>query len=460
MKIKIHRGLDQVGGCITEIRTETSRIFIDMGQNLPGIGETPDPVRDRAMVSALFSNNVRQNQAVVYSHTHGDHVGLFEYVPNGIPQIIGEGAKILLTIKYDTFLKGREYHLTDLVRMGADRNDIEELKLLLEEDAHRLAKIKKFRIWKRPPLDNCQKKRNFLKRLLQLWRKEEKSDFTIGDIKITPFPTCHSIYDSYMFLIEAEGKKIWHMGDYRLHGYQGQEMMDALHAYAKDIDVLITEGTLLLHEEDCIDEHSVSLLMQKTMEENKYVFILSSSTDIERLASIKEAAKRIGKDLYVCSRMTYRMMGLFNSREASKSKGLFAFHPKYFKEEQHLASMKEKGFAMIVGVSNLKKVMNIVGKLSSQDVILVYSAWDGYYKDPAQIEINPNYKLFRDSFSRVVDIHTSGHADRKAITSVISTVNPSLAVVGIHKDAEASLSSLPLEERIKKKIVNTPDIEI
>ena len=210
MKIKIHRGLDQVGGCITEIWTETSRIFIDMGQNLPGIGETPDPVRDRAMVSALFSNNVRQNQAVVYSHAHGDHVGLFEYVPNGIPQIIGEGAKILLTIKYDTFLKGREYHLTDLVRMGADRNDIEELKLLLEEDAHRLAKIKKFRIWKRPSLDNCQKKGHFLKRLLQLWRKEEKSDFTIGDIKITPFPTCHSIYDSYMFLIEAEGKKIWH----------------------------------------------------------------------------------------------------------------------------------------------------------------------------------------------------------------------------------------------------------
>ena len=460
MKIKIHRGLDQVGGCITEIWTETSRIFIDMGQNLPGIGETPDPVRDRAMVSALFSNNVRQNQAVVYSHAHGDHVGLFEYVPNGIPQIIGEGAKILLTIKYDTFLKGREYHLTDLVRMGADRDDIEELKLLLEEDAHRLAKIKKFRIWKRPSLDNCQKKGNFLKRLLQLWRKEEKSDFTIGDIKITPFPTCHSIYDSYMFLIEAEGKKIWHMGDYRLHGYQGQKMMDALHAYAKDIDVLITEGTLLLHEEDCIDEHSVSLLMQKTMAENKYVFVLSSSTDIERLASIKEAAKRIGKDLYVCSRMTYRMMGLFNSREASNSKGLFAFHPKYFKEAQHLAPMKEKGFAMIVGVSNLKKVMNIVGKLSSQDVILVYSAWDGYYKDPAQIEINPNYKLFRDSFSRVVDIHTSGHADRKAITSVISTVNPSLAVVGIHKDAEASLSSLPLEERIKKKIVNTPDIEI
>lgn len=43
MKIKIHRGLDQIGGCITEIWTDTSRVFIDFGQNLPGIGEPSTP---------------------------------------------------------------------------------------------------------------------------------------------------------------------------------------------------------------------------------------------------------------------------------------------------------------------------------------------------------------------------------------------------------------------------------
>lgn len=35
MQITIHRGLAQIGGCITEIATKTSRIFIDMGDNLP-----------------------------------------------------------------------------------------------------------------------------------------------------------------------------------------------------------------------------------------------------------------------------------------------------------------------------------------------------------------------------------------------------------------------------------------
>lgn len=35
MKITIHRGLNQIGGCITEISTEKTRILIDLGQNLP-----------------------------------------------------------------------------------------------------------------------------------------------------------------------------------------------------------------------------------------------------------------------------------------------------------------------------------------------------------------------------------------------------------------------------------------
>jgi ribonuclease J len=31
MKITIHRGIDQIGGCITEISTAKARILIDLG---------------------------------------------------------------------------------------------------------------------------------------------------------------------------------------------------------------------------------------------------------------------------------------------------------------------------------------------------------------------------------------------------------------------------------------------
>ena len=41
-------------------------------------------------------------------------------------------------------------------------------------------------------------------------------------------------------------------------------------------------------------------------------------------------------------------------------------------------------------------------------------------------------------FHNVVDIHTSGHADRQTIEKVIKTVNPK-EVICIHKEADAKL---------------------
>lgn len=35
MQIKVHRGTHQIGGCITEIKTEQTRLIIDMGSELP-----------------------------------------------------------------------------------------------------------------------------------------------------------------------------------------------------------------------------------------------------------------------------------------------------------------------------------------------------------------------------------------------------------------------------------------
>ena len=86
MTIKIHRGLEQIGGCITEISTETSRVFIDFGQNLPGNGEPTTPEEDEALVKHIFSQNPKEHEAVFYTHGHEDHVGLFEHIPDNVPQ--------------------------------------------------------------------------------------------------------------------------------------------------------------------------------------------------------------------------------------------------------------------------------------------------------------------------------------------------------------------------------------
>lgn len=39
MKILIHRGIAQIGGCITDITTGYAWILINLGQNLPDVEE-------------------------------------------------------------------------------------------------------------------------------------------------------------------------------------------------------------------------------------------------------------------------------------------------------------------------------------------------------------------------------------------------------------------------------------
>jgi ribonuclease J len=244
-----------------------------------------------------------------------------------------------------------------------------------------------------------------------------------------------------MFLIEADGKRIWHTGDYREHGYLGKGLEKVLRAYAKDIDVLITEGTNLKKPEKCIHESEVSSRMSHVMRAFKYVFVLASSTDIDRLATIKKAARSARKKLYINSAYMKETMRIFTEREANVSNGLYKFHPR-FATESSLDEMKRDGFVLVTGVRKVKEVEGMRMNLPDSDTILIYSSWDGYYKIPEQVKVNDGYQKFRKLFNNVVDIHTSGHADRDTIRKVIDIVNPKEDVIVIHREADASLELL------------------
>lgn len=418
MKIKIHRGLDQIGGCITEIWTDSSRVFIDFGQNLPSNGKTATPEEDALMVADIIRNNEKEHQAVFYTHAHEDHVGLFRYIP--LEQYIGEGSKELLLIKYRTLLERYEMAIDENHQLQEGSKENEEL----QEENYRttkdlIDKLKAFKTWKRTAL------------------KESPSPITIGDIRVTPFFTCHSIYDAHMFLVEADGKRIWHTGDYRQHGYMGKGLLPMLRRYATDIDVLITEGTMLKRKDKCIHECEVSRKMESVMQAFKYVFVLASATDIERLASIKVAAENANKPLCILSLFMKRTMEFFTERQSSLSRGLFSFAPLYYTDKLY-DKLKRKGFTIVVGTSQADKVKKLLDRLSQEETLLIYSSWDGYYKNAEQVKANSKYKEFREMFHNVVDIHTSGHADKATIRKVIETLCPK-EVICIHKEAGATL---------------------
>ena len=391
MKITIHRGLEQIGGCITEICTATSRVFIDMGSNLPGSGQQMSKENEHEYVANLFSQNKKENEAVIYTHAHEDHVGMFVHVPENVLQYIGDGGRELLLTKYRTLLKA-----------PLNAEEVANVKEIIR-------RLEAFHVWERP--------------------KRPKS-FCIGDIAITPFFCSHSIY-------EADGKRVWHTGDYREHGFLGKALTKVLRVYAKDIDVLITEGTNLKKSEKCIHESVVSSKMAHVMQAFKYVFVLASSTDIDRLAAIKEAAQNAHKNLYINSAYMKETMRIFTEREAEISNGLYKFDPK-FATERSFGKMKREGFVLVTGVNKKEVIEHMCLQLPDNETIFIYSSWDGYYKIPEQVDVNPMYKMFRDSFNNVVDIHTSGHADRKTIKKVIDIVKPK-EVISIHKEAGAEL---------------------
>ena len=419
MKIKVHRGLDQIGGCITEISTDTSRIFIDFGQNLPGNGEPTTPEEDEAMVKEIFSQNKKQYEAVFYTHGHEDHIGLFEYIPEDVSQYMSEGTKGLLEIKYDVLYEGANLKVNEFLEKECDSLEYSDaLNRLIYAD-NKCKLLNKIQVWQRTS------------------PRKVLESICIGDIKVTPFFNCHSIYDSHMFFIEADDKRIWHMGDYREHGYLGKGLIPTLKKYATDIDVLITEGTMLKREDKCIHERIVSYKMQNVMRAFKYVFVLASATDIERLAAIKRASIDAAKPLYISSLFMKKTMVYFTERESKLSKGLFSFEPLFYNDRM-LKKLKQIGMTMVVGTSQMKRVKGLLDKLPQEETLLIYSSWDGYYKDPEQVKVNPKYKEFRDMFYNVVDIHTSGHADRQTIEKVIKTVKPK-EVVCIHKELDATL---------------------
>ena len=420
MNITIHRGLEQIGGCITEISTATSRVFIDMGQNLPGNGETTTPEQDKNMVESLFLNNQKEHTAVIYTHVHEDHIGLFDYVPDDITQMVGEGAKEIILEKYRLLCEADKL-------AGNDP----------ETNQRKYAKLKTFKTWP---------------------RNSKPVAFSVGDIRITPYYNCHSIYDSYMFLIEADGKRIWHMGDYRQHGWMGGKLLKLLKWQATDIDVLITEGTMLGRDDECIYESVVAKKMAHVMQAFKYVFVLVSATDIERLASINLAAKEARKPLCVCSGYINSTMRIFTARESKRPGDLFDFKHRYYDEKKPIEPILKRGFVMCAGVSQFDRVDKLRSQLPEEETLLIYSTWDGYYKDPAQIEQNPGYKKFRESFHNVVDSHTSGHASRHTIKDVIETVHPQEAVIGIHKDKGQTLKTLEINHELISRLVNQKQI--
>lgn len=374
MTVTIHRGTHQIGGCVTEIRSENARIIIDMGAELPGEEGAGDFTIDG--VTSGYSNC----DAVFITHYHGDHCGLYKDILPDIPVYMGEVAKdILLTFAERTHDDGVE----------------------------RIRGFNTFRALDR---------------------------INVNGICVTPLLVDHSAFDAYMFIIEGEGKRILHTGDFRVHGFRGKAVFPTIRKYVGTVDLLITEGTALSREnKTLLEEAELQTLARHILSESKYVFVLCASTNIDRIAAFYHATPR-GK-YFICDDYQKSILDIVTKHAKDKA-SLYDFQKVLTYGSNLDERLRERGFCMLVRCS--KYFEGVMQKFPN--AIYLFSMWEGYRSGKNQSKTIAAFTANYD----FQPFHTSGHASKAVIKAVCDTVKPRVGVIPIHSDAPEVMSELDI----------------
>ena len=375
MNVVIHRGTQQIGGCITEIKTKLARIIIDFGMEL---NKTAGEMNN-VSIDGVTTGNVSCD-GIFFTHYHGDHMGDYPKILPGIPFYMGEATK--------------------------------EIYVAFQERMHHLD----------------------YKRIENAITFSVARSIEIKDIKITPFLVDHSAYDAYMFLVEAEGKKILHTGDFRTHGPRGKGVLKTIEKYIGTIDLLIIEGTTIARPNTNIEtEQQLANRAKKIIKDNKYVFILCASTNIDRIVGMYHATPR-GK-YFMCDAYQKKILHIIETY-GKKYSSLYSFNKALIYGDNLLSKMKKQGCCMLIRDNPQFKY--ILDQFEKESSIIIYSMWSGYLE-------NPDNKLKALLEGRKwIELHTSGHASQEDIKMLCNRLKPRKGILPIHTERPGAFEQMQL----------------
>lgn len=416
--IEVYQG-NQIGGCITVISTDKTKIAIDFGENLPGSAKESN---------IDFDWEKEAVDAVFFTHYHGDHIGRFMEIPDDVDLYMGEVTfKVMLNIR----------------RAIKDEQAVKKLTERFENGSI-----------------------TFIERATPICIND--------DIVVTGYEVDHSAYDAYMFLIEADGTNILHTGDFRDHGHRGHKIkngvdhniiIDVLHYYVlkggRKIDILITEGTMVGERsyEDRFSEKDLMAWAKEHFKEHRHVFLKVSSTNVDTIASFYQAAKANGMTMYA-NRYILKQFRVYRASGRKHGTNMYDFYdtkqiPFISDKEgdnteayKTLEEMRKNGFIAIV--SEYDHYERIMDELADINPELIYSMWKGYI-NPERDSYNEALATFCDKYHAIYK-HTSGHAYPELIAEVINTVNPTQMIWPIHTENAKGFMKLDISDELKGKV--------
>lgn len=377
MYLKIHRGTKQIGGNIVEIATETTKIILDCGLNLPPLDERFSA--DTIQIDGLTVGESAYD-AVFITHYHADHCGLVERVNADIPIYMSNDTKVVLEIISD-FINSPLPRISHILEPG--------------------------------------------------------KEVTVGDIKVLPLTVGHSARGSMMFLVEAGGKKLLYTGDFNHIDdayYPLIGKVDGMLCEGTNIGVWggITEQDI---------EREAARIMRETKGQVFVLCSTTNAERIRRIERAcrisgrtlaldpfaKAILDRIAKPLVVES---VGFVPHFISEEKTpRSHKYLASDIQNFSNAKTVSKMTNLTFLVRQTMGEFVKRLNDLTPLA--DSTLIYSMWRGY-------ENKPQTQRFLDLCNsigmRIEYLHASGHAYREMLEGTILNLKPDV-LIPIHTES-------------------------
>lgn len=397
MKITIHRGTDQIGGCVTEYEHEGWKLFVDYGEQLPGAPKT-NPLEVEGLTKGDLSKST-----LLITHYHGDHIGCIKDLPKEIPIYIGELAKDIQLI----------------LSKHMSHRDKEQEKII-----ERLNTAKVFQ-----PVNH----------------------FQIGPFKIMPVTVDHSAFDAYAFKIEADGVSVFHTGDFRTHGFRSGKFEKLLKEYVRRVDYVVCEGTNV-ERPDSTSQSEKDLQKQFEKELNQKIghIVYLSSTNIDRLFSFYHAALRAHMPFFVDAYQK-KIMDIVAESNSIWCKSEFYQYGKYkplplFRNgnnftvnDTFIDTIKKRGFVLIARAG--EKFDDLLAKIPGEKKKYL-SMWKGYVDENEEAY---SEKLAKSIGSEYEYLHTSGHCDMNSVREMFEILKPK-AIIPIHTNNPDKFAELFCDE--------------
>lgn len=396
MRITVHRGSNQIGGCVTEYESNGWKLFVDYGEQLPGASMSDKKLE----IDGLTSGDIRKS-ALLITHYHGDHIGKITELPVELPIYMGKMAKEIAS--------GLANHLSGVSELH-------------RKMAERLNTVNAFTPRRR---------------------------FNFGEFEITPIVIDHSAFDAYAFCIEAKELKVFHTGDFRKHGFRSGKLSTVIERYVERADYVVCEATNVNRPEaTLLPEHELQNEFEKAFTENKYNVVYVSSTNIDRLFGLYHAAVRANRPFYVDDYQKRIMdlvagrdkiwgkSSLYNYVEGRKPQKLIQRGTEFIANDKFIDFVAEHGYVLVTRQG--ERFDNLLNQLPDEGRVKYLSMWNGYL-DESKAAYNP--ALAKSVGNEYRYMHTSGHCDMKSLCELFSELDPK-AIIPIHTDNPRAFAEL------------------